>query len=41
MAHLAAAGLAGAPLMPELRAMWRRGGDDRATAQDILGSVTK
>jgi hypothetical protein len=35
--HLKAAGLAGAPLVPELRAMWRRGGDDRRMVGEVDG----
>ena len=36
--HLEARGLLGAPLKPELPALWRRGGDDRALAQNITDS---
>lgn len=35
--HLKAAGLAGAPLVPEMRAMWRRGGDARRMVEDVAG----
>jgi hypothetical protein len=33
--HLHAHGLEAAPLIPELRAMWRRSADDRKTVQEI------
>lgn len=34
--HLAAAGLGPAPLLPELRLMWQRGGAERRLAQAIV-----
>ncbi len=36
--HLADLGLIGAPIMPELRELWQRGGDDRRLAQTVAQS---